>query len=211
MTVEEVQAKLAETETLLTQEVEKNKKLEGNQSNQNAYITKLEETKTSLQSSLDAIKIAADKPSLDPAITTYFKKKYTEDFANEGKANIRSNVGEDIFNILEPELNAFLKTSMTETNASIKFVIDAFNLLLGRAYSNPEHAIHKLEEGASSTQAQPQPEAQVVKTPFPTTMTNEDRGAGTPVPQKSVAAKDTKQAFTLFEDKLRNLGSNKFE
>jgi DNA repair exonuclease SbcCD ATPase subunit len=216
MTEEELKAKLEETEAELAKVKREKDTLEKNQSNQNAYITKLEEKANGLSEQIKSIQAAANKPALDPQITAYFKKKYVEDYINEGKEEIKKRDSKGVFAVLEEELDSFLKQFMNESNASIKFVLDSYSLILGRAYADPEHPINKLDitsEGAKNQKVQPQPaEPQVIVNPnFPPTMTDGDQGAGNPAAKKTIDIPDTKSAFKVLEDKLFNQGRNKFE
>lgn len=212
MTEEEMKAMLAEKESELAKVKAEKGTLEKNQSEQNAYITKLEETKSGLSNQLANVKDAANKPALDPNITAYFKKKYVEDFVNDGKAEIIKRDTKGSFPILEEELDDFLSSYMNENNASIKFIMDSYSLILGRAIADPEHAINKIEDtGAKSEDAQQQPVQTISNNLFPPTMTNEDQGAGQPAAKTRVVVPDTRSAFKALEEKLFAQGGNKFE
>jgi len=209
---EKLQKELDELKAELAREKEEKAKLEKNQSNQNAYITKLEEKANGLSAQIETIKTTANKPALDPQITAYFKKKYVEDFVKEGKEELKRRDTKGVFSIMEPELDSFLKTYMNENNASLKFILDSYSLLLGRAIADPEHAINKIEgEGVKNTEIQPEPTPTFVKPDFPPTITDADQGAGTPMPKKTIDIPDTKSAFKALEDRLFNQGANKYE
>ena len=211
MTEEEMQAKLAETQAELASVREENGKLEKNQSNQNAYITKLEEKATTLADQISSIKGSLDKPMLDPNITKYLKKKYVEDFVKEGKDLIKQRDTKNVFPKLEAELDSFIKAYMNEDNASIKFILDSYSLILGRAYEDPTHAINTVEPEVKDI-VQPIPAETKKEMPlFPPSITDADQGAGNPIAKATVIIPDTKTAFKVLEDKLYEQGRNKFE
>ena len=214
MDAETLQKELEEVKAELEKEREEKSKLLQNQSNQNSYITKLEEKANALAEQLKTIKETANKPALDPNITAYFKKKYIEDFIREGKEEIIARDTKGVFKLLEPELDNFLKAYMNENNASIKFVLDSYSLLLGRAISDPEHAINKLNDKdakSENEEAQQQTESFTVKADFPPTLTDEDLAAGTVKKEHTPKVSDTKTAFKILEERLFNSGKNKFE
>lgn len=212
MTEEELQAKLEETTNELNRLKGENDKLSKNQSEQNAYITKLEEIKNGLSAQVNNIQEAANKPALDPNITAYFKKKYVQEFANEGKAAIIANDTMNAFPLLEKELDTFLKQFMNEGNASVKFILDSYSLILGRAIADPEHPINKKkDEGVKDETVQPEPTPTLVDPLFPPTLTDEDKGAGNPAAKQTINIPDTKSAFKVLEDRLFNQGRDKFE
>lgn len=206
MTEEEIQDLKEELER-----VNKEKELlEKNQTQQNSYITKLEEKANGLASQMASIKEAANKEPIDPQITAYLQKKYVEEFISEGKDMIRSRDNKNLFPHLEEELDTFLKTYMTKDNASTKFVLDSYFLILGRAYENPDHAINKLEpkkesEAIAPTRTEP---SNIV---IPPVITDSDQSAGSPIPKPSQIIPDTRAAFKVLEDRLFEQGKNKFE
>lgn len=211
MTVEELQAKLDEAQAEIASVKSEKESLVKNQSNQNAYITKLEEKANGFAAQIASIKDAASKPALDPQITAYFKKKYVEDFVDEGKEVIKARDTKNQFSLLEKDLDAFLKQYMNETNASIKFIVDSYYLILGRAIGDPTHPINKVVDEGAKSNAQPQPQSMFIKPEVPPMLTNEDLGAGNPAAKKSIEVQDTKSAFKVLEDRLFNAGQNKFE
>ncbi len=216
MTVEELEQQLAETQAKLDASEKTNKTLEANQSNQNSYITKLEETKSALTEQINSIKSTANSPALDPNITAYFKKKYVEDFEKDGIAEIISRDTKGVFPKVEAELRSFLKAHMTENNASLKFVLDAYSLVLGRAYADPEHEIHKVDEPTPTEGEPTEPPADKgvpsnIHEPIPPTLTDSDPASGNPVPRPQVEVRNTKEAFKVFEDRLFKQGQDKYE
>lgn len=212
MTVEELQAKLEEKERELADIEKEKERLTKNESNQNSYITKLEETKLALENQIETIKEATGKPALDPAIAEYFKKRYVSDFVNDGIAEIKRRDGKGVFPILENDLTKFLKEHMTEKNASMKFVLDAYSLLLGRAYADPGHEIHKTKDNSvGETKVEEPKDVSTGTNEFPPTISDSDQGAGTPASVNREPVPDTKAAFKALEDKLFNAGKNKFE
>ena len=135
MTEEEMKARIKELEDQNKAKDSTISSLESQRSNQNAYITKLEQKAHTLESNMENVKAAANNSKdFPPEVVEYFQKKRREDYTDQAYAQIRATVSEDIFNILKPEVDAFLKTYMTESNVSVKYIVDAFHLLLGKAY-----------------------------------------------------------------------------
>lgn len=210
MTEEEVEQALAAKDAELAKLKEEKDKLEKNQSNQNAYISKLEESKNGLSESLKQIQATANKPVLDPNLTAYFKKKYVEEFIQEGKELIKKNDTRNNFELLEPELDEFLSAYMDENNASQKFILDSYSLVLGRAIANPEHAINKVPESEAGKAQEQKPEPMIVPV-LPPMMTPADQGGSIPVAKSMISVPDTKAAFKMLEERLYNNNPNKFE
>lgn len=205
MTEEELQAKLEETESELTRLKGENEKLTTNQSKQNSYITELESAKNGLTAQLNSIKEAADKPALDPNLTAYFKKKYVEDFVIDGKKQIVDQDTKGVFPLLEKDLDEFLKVYMNEENASIKFILDSYSLILGRAIADPDHPINKVEEAKDNVQPT-QTTIPIIEKEFPPIVTDQDQSSGTPEAKREQHVPDTKAAFRVLEDRLFNQG-----
>lgn len=212
MTEEELKQQFDESQKELSRLKGENDRLAKNQSEQNTYITKLEESKNGLSAQLTNIQAAANKPALDPNITAYFKKKYVEEFVNEGKATIISRDVKGVFPLLEKELDTFLKQFMTENNASLKFILDSYSLILGRAIADPSHPINKeKEEVAKNDEVQQTPTPTVINPLFTPTMTDADQSSGNPEAKRNISIPDTKSAFKALEERLFNQGQDKFE
>lgn len=214
MTVEELEQQLKDTKAELKAIQDEKNTLEKNQTNQNAYITKLEETKSALTEQIGSIKSTANAPALDPNITAYFKKKYVEDFEKDGIAEIVRRDTKGVFPKVEDELKDFLRTHMTENNASIKFVLDSYSLVLGRAYADSEHAINNIDDVEPPKDETTPKDTGIPSRPFepkPPTMTDSDPASGNVIPKQSIAVKDTREAFKVFEERLYNQGQDKFE
>ena len=189
MTEEEMNQKIAEAEARATKAEAEIADLKNQRSNQNSYITKLEGKVKGLENSIETVKNAANQaPALAPEITEYFQKKRREDYTEQAVAEIISQVGEEKYNCIKDELKDFLKLYMTEKNVSVRYIIDSFHLLLGRALANPEHEIQKVlgnkKEQAPVVEDKPATESDQDKfrnnlnNMINRTMTNDDINAG---------------------------------
>lgn len=204
MTLEELQKKL-------DQQQAENEKLAKQVKDQNAYITRLE-----------ADKSKGGTTGVDPTVQNYLKKKMREDALNESKAEIVSVVGADVYAAIEPDLIPFLDKHMTETHTNKAYIIDAFNLLLGRAYGNKDHAIHKIgKDGKQQETSQQASNAgsnastvagvqNKLASQGPSPINDQDQGGG----QTGVQAdpvKNTKEAKQRLRDRMRQqMAGNRF-
>lgn len=221
MTEEEMNQKIAEAEARAQKAEAEANDLKVQRSNQNSYITKLEGKVKGLENQIDTVKNAANTaPALAPEITEYFQKKRREDYTEQAVTEIISQVGEDKYNCLAQELKDFLKLYMTEKNVSVRYIIDSFHLLLGRALANPEHAIHGVIAPKTEVPVkQEQPISESEQTEFRNqlnrmvnrTMTNDDINAGGAPELKAPTAANTQEAMKAFKNRLFNLDSSKFE
>ena len=224
MTEEEMNQKIAEAEARASKAEAEIEDLKTQRSNQNSYITKLEGKVKGLENSLDTVKTAANNtPAIAPEITEYFQKKRREDYTEQAVTEIISQVGEDKYNCLKDELNNFLKLYMTEKNVSVRYIIDSFHLLLGRALANPDHPIHnvigdnkKVEdkpvvEDKPATESDQDLFRQNLNNMINRTMTNDDMNAGGAPEVKAPTVQNTSEAMKAFKNRLLNLDSSKFE
>jgi chromosome segregation ATPase len=225
MTEEEMNQKIAEAEERANKAEAEIEDLKTQRSNQNSYITKLEGKVKGLENQVDTVKAAANNtPALAPEITEYFQKKRREDYTEQAVTEIISQVGEDKYNCLKDELNNFLKLYMTEKNVSVRYIIDSFHLLLGRALANPDHEIHKVigdikkvEEDKPVVEDKPATESDQelfrnnLNNMVNRTMTNDDMDAGGAPEVKAPTVQNTQEAMKSFKSRLLNLDSSKFE
>ena len=219
MTEEEMKARIKELEDQNKAKDNTINSLESQRSNQNAYITKLEQKAHTLEANMENVKAAANNSKdFPPEVVEYFQKKRREDYTEQAYAQIRATVSDDVFNIIKPEVDAFLKTYMTESNVSVKYIVDAFHLLLGKAYSDPNHAIHKLNKEtepktvpqtpASSQEAIANQVARMQNQG----MTNGDQTNIAPPPVEPRKVANTREAMNEFKTRLLNgFDSTKFE
>lgn len=219
MTEEEMNQKIAEAEARAAKAEEQVRSLETQRANQNSYITKLEGKVHGLEDSMESVKKSVNTaPALAPEITEYFQKKRREDYTEQAVAEIVSQIGQEKYDCLKDELQNFLKLYMNEKNVSVRYIIDSFNLLLGRAVANPEHPIHKLLE-PKKEEPKPATISDIDRTLFAQningmqnrTMTNEDVNAGGAPEVKPQNIANTKEAMSAFKNRLFNLDSTKFE
>lgn len=222
MTEEEMKQRVEAAEAEAAKAKQEVEDLKTQRSNQNSYITKLEGKVKGLENQMDTVKNAANTaPALAPEITEYFQKKRREDYTEQAVTEIISQVGEDKYNCLAQELKDFLKLYMNEKNVSVRYIIDSFHLLLGRALANPEHAIQKVikpvEEPKPITEDKPVTESDQalfrnqLNNMVNRTMTNDDMNAGGAPEVKAPTVANTQDAMKAFKNRLFNLDSSKFE
>lgn len=223
MTEEEMKQRVEAAEAEAAKAKQEVEELKTQRSNQNSYITKLEGKVKGLENQMDTVKVAANQaPALAPEITEYFQKKRREDYTDQAVTEIISQVGEDKYNCLAQELKDFLKLYMNEKNVSVRYIIDSFHLLLGRALANPDHAIQKVikpvvEEPKPITEDKPVTESDQalfrnqLNNMVNRTMTNDDMNAGGAPEVKAPTVANTQDAMKAFKNRLFNLDSSKFE
>lgn len=223
MTEEEMNQKIAEAEEAKAKAEEQVKKLEQQRSDQNSYITKLEAKVQGLDNQVNTIKASVNNaPQLPPDITEYFQKKRREDYTEQAVNEIISKVGQDVYDCLKDDLNNFLKLYMNEKNVSVRYIVDSFSLLLGRALADKDNPIHKVI-GNAPTEEKPKQEeptaSQEDQEAFRNqlngmvnrTMTNDDINAGGAPDVKAPTVNNTREAMQSFKNRLLNLDSSKFE
>jgi len=218
MTEEQLKAKITELEGQIKAKDSTISSLESQRSNQNAYITKLEQKNQTLETNMNTVKNTVNnQKDFPPEITEYFQKKRREDYTEQAYAQVKSSVGEEVFNLIKPEVDTFLSTYMNEKNVSVKYIIDAFHLILGKAYANPNHAINAKKNVATqiATPAEPvntQAIAQQVSRMQNPGMTADDQPMTTPNPVSRPTVANTKDAMNSFKARLLNgFDSTKFE
>ena len=181
---------------------------------QNSYITKLE---TQLKTSAAAPAVAG----LDSVTQKYLEKNMRNDVIREATQRIIESFGEDIFKAVKPDWDAFLEGKMLKENTTPEFATDAFNLVLGRCFSDKNHAVHKVGKTtnptgtpaqASTTNGQAVAEVQHILVGQPPVMTGNDTGAASGLPgTQGVPVKNTKDAFSKLKEKFQNNGGNRFQ
>lgn len=205
MTLEEAKIKIAELEA-------ENSKLQAQVKNQNSYITKLEaQTKSAPNNP------GGNSNNLDPVTQAYLEKNMIKDTIAEAKENIVKQVGIEIYNAIEPDLNTWLKANMKIQNCTVEFVEDSFNLIYGRCFRNKEHKIHEvIGKGSNPQVVTPTSTPQTPVTPTnptvlnqPPVINNKDGFPSTPPqPQETKTKKDI---FSDFGRKLAAGGNNPFQ
>lgn len=220
MTEEQMKAKIAELEGQIKAKDSTISSLESQRSNQNAYITKLEQKSQTLENNLNNVKAAANNTKeFPPEVVEYFQKKRREDYTEQAYNQIKLTVNEETFNILKPEVDAFLKAYMNEQNVSVKYIVDAFHLLLGKAYADPNHVINKKAFGPASPMPEPVQEPtnnvamveQIAKM-HTQGMTNSDQPMNTPTFVEGPKVANTREAMSSFKTRLLNgFDSTRFE
>ena len=219
MTEEQLKAKIDELEGQIKAKDSTISSLESQRSNQNAYITKLEQKNQTLETNINNVKAAANNTKdFPPEMLEYFQKKRREDYTEQAYNELRITVGEEIFNLLKPEVDTFLKAYMTDSNVSVKYITDAFHLLLGKAYADKNHAINKRNQAPVTlvTPAQPIVDNKALANQVAAMqnrgMTNEDQPMNTPPVVEAPKVANTKEAMSSFKARLLNgFDSTKFE
>jgi hypothetical protein len=221
MTEEEMKNKIAEAEVEAAKAKAEADELKTQRSNQNAYITKLEGKVKGLEGSMETVKQTVNtQPALAPEIVEYFQKQRREDYMKQAEIELISQVGEAKYHCIEPDLNNFLKLYMTEKNVSVRYIVDSFHLLLGRAMANPDHAIQALinikqEEQKPTEQPVSNTDQEMFRSQLSNmvnkTMTPDDIDRGGAPEVKAPTVMNTKEAMNAFKTRLFNLDSSKFE
>jgi hypothetical protein len=218
MTEEQLKAKIDELEGQIKAKDSTISSLESQRSNQNAYITKLEQKNQTLETNMNNVKAAANNTKeFPPEMLEYFQKKRREDYTEQAYQELRISVGDEVFNLLKPEVDTFLKAYMTDSNVSVKYITDAFHLLLGKAYADPNHAINNRNKAAAPVATPVQPVdnkalANQIAAMQNRGMTNDDQSMTTPSPVQVPKVANTKDAMASFRSRLLNgFDSTKFE
>ena len=142
----------------------------------------------------------------------------TPDTIAEATVEIQRSFKKEEFDVVFPDLLAFLKANMKKSNTTVGFVVDAFDLLYARALKNKEHAIHKIGKSGTPTEtpiAQTnsnvinQVQQQTLKNTPPIISPKDGTPSGLPEPSTSV--KTTKDAFSALKSKFNGAGGNKFQ
>lgn len=220
MTEEQMKAKISELENQIKAKDTTISSLESQRSNQNAYITKLEQKAQTLETNMNNVKAAANNAKeFPPEVVEYFQKKRREDYTEQAYNQIQQSVSPEVFNLLKPEVDAFLKAYMNEQNVSVKYIVDAFHLLLGKAYADPNHAINKKAAAPASPAVDNTVQvpsgiaiAEQIAKMQNVGMTNTDQPMNTPPIVDGPKVTNTKEAMNSFKTRLLNgFDSTKFE
>lgn len=190
------------------------KDLEKQVSDQNSYITKLENK-------------AKQGDGMTPEVKKFVFNQMAEKMKSKVVKKIKEEVDPKYFDAVEPDFEAFLEKHLREDTLNEAYIIDAFNLVWGRAMRKKDHPIHQVDkadtpDGTSAdnkggsnagnpnpkkTEGQGNPSQQT-----PPTISPEDSGAGgsgapdsEPVPIKS-----TKESFNALKEKVKEFGGGRF-
>lgn len=181
---------------------------------QNSYITKLEAGRAQVSNAPQQ----ASAPAVDPAVQQYIERKMRDDTIADATVEIQKNFRKEEFDVVFPDLLAFLKLNMKKSNTTPAFVIDAFDLLYARALKNKDHAIHKIGKNGTPTETPTaQTNASVIGSVQQQTLKNTppiiSPKDGTPsgLPETSTSVKSTKDAFSALKTRFNGAGGNKFQ
>ena len=205
---EEIEAKNAEIAKLQS---EKSK----NESNQNSYITKLENEVKGLKDTLEGISKTAANPQLDPSVVKYFKEQMVKDVKARAFAQITEKVGEETFKQLKQELEDFLTTTLNSDNTHEGYIVDAFNLIYGRAITNGTLSIITPQVEEAEEQADERTPAEILQSykDTPPIITNTDSSASSDQPGSNPQTnqiRNTDEAIKSLKSKFMNLGNDRF-
>lgn len=105
------------------------KTLEKNQSNQNKYITELESKKGK---------------DVNPEMKLWFQKQRMKDYENEGIKLILDKYSEKVYEAVKDDFKNWInKNAKPEQVTNEKFFVSAFQMVLGNAIGDKDHAVHK--------------------------------------------------------------------
>ncbi len=181
---------------------------------QNSYITELEARRAQVSNAQPQ----ASAPATDPAVQQYIERKMRDDTIAEATVEIQRSFKKEEFDVVFPDLLAFLKANMKKSNTTVGFVVDAFDLLYARALKNKEHGIHKIGKSGTPTETPNtqtnsnvinQVQQQTLKNTPPTISPKDGIPSGLPEPSTKV--KDTKDAFSALKSKFNGAGGNRFQ
>lgn len=202
--IEELQIQAAKA-AQLEKEVETLKK---NASEQNSYITKLEQSKQKAQEE-DPKKGAPASLQLDPKLDRIFQhaeRSFLRELTKEAEAALILQVGQAVYDAVKTDFEDFLNKNLKTSNAELSYVLSAFDLVLGRAIKNKEHAVHKAFSVDPTKQTQP---INNQRTPNQkvSTMTPDDRVAGqlgNPNPNtQGETPRNTREAWKNFAARVK--------
>ena len=187
---------------------------------QNQYITKLEGQRGQAAPTA-APETKADAPQGQKDVYQRFiEDQMREKALEKAIAYIKANVTEEEYKAVEPDFKAFLDKNMTIQNTTQEFIVDAYNLVVGRARMIKDHAINQIGKG-STPAATPTPPTngatiatvQSVIANQPPVMSDKDKSAasGTPLPNAQQGIKSTKDAFANLRNTFAGAGGNKYQ
>lgn len=196
-----------------------NEQLKENQRKQNQYITQLEAKAKGAPAPTTA-PAGTPNDGLDDVYKRFIEGQMREQTLAKAVAFIKQRVSAEEYTAVEADFLGFLDNNMTAKNCTQDFIVDAFNLVMGRARMNAEHAINKVGKGGTPT-ATPTPttngqtiaQVQSVIASQPPVMSDKDKGAasGNPVPTAPPGIKSTKDAFAALGSKFASAGGNKYQ
>ena len=188
-------------------------------SDQNSYITKL----TNQLKEPKAAGNPGTSPAADSITTEYIRKKMREEVIAKATSYIVDAVGQQVFDAVKPDFDAFLEKNMKPENTTEAYAIDSFNLVYGRCLTKKDHPVHAVLGKAVNPNGTPTPqiagtngqqvaEVQNVISGQPPVMSGTDASAGQGLPGvQGTPVKNTKDAFSRLRDRVANSGGNRFQ
>lgn len=188
---------------------------------QNQYITKLEGQRggAAPTPAPEAPKATAQQGHKD-VYQRFIEDQMREKALDKAIAYIKSHVSEEEYKAIEPDFLAFIQQNMTVQNTTQEFIVDAFNLVMGRARMVKDHAINQIGKG-STPAATPTPPTngatiaavQSVIANQPPVMSDKDKSAatGAQLPNVPQGVRSTKDAFANLRKTFAGAGGNKYQ
>lgn len=178
-----------------------NEQLKKNQAEQNSYITKLEAQRNQQPQAKPAAN--PQTQGIDSVYASFIEDQMRKTRLEEAVTHIKAHISAEEYAAIEEDFIAFLNANMTAKNCTKDFIIDAFNLVYGRAKLLPDHKLNKVGKGSTTPTPTPNTNAatvaavQSVIASQPPVMTGKDQSAasGTPQPVPPEGVKSTKDAF----------------
>ncbi len=212
MTPEE---KVIQLEKDLAEERAANKKTQKNVSDQNSYITKLEQQLKDSERSQPA-------PQMDSIVQKYLEDMMRKDVIEKAATQLKEDYSEDRYRAVEKDFLEFLDGHMTKSKMTKEFVYDAFCLVLGKALRDKDHPIQKIGKAAppSGTPDNPigtnsnaiQQVQDVIKNrTAPPIISDSDLSAAGGPPSTETPVKNTKDAFANLKNRFNDAGGQRFQ
>lgn len=189
---------------------------------QNQYITKLEGQRgqaAPTTAAPEAPKANAPQGQKD-VYQRFIEEQMREKALDKAIAHIKAHVSEEEYKAVEKDFLEFLNQNMRIENTTQEFIVDAFNLVMGRARMLKDHAINQIGKG-STPAATPTPPTngatiaavQSVIANQPPVMSDKDKSAasGTSLPNVPQGIKNTKDAFANLRQTFAGAGGNKYQ
>jgi len=179
---------------------------------QNSYITKLESQTKQGQPN------AQGGQTVDPVVQRYLEKKMRMDTIEEGVHQIKIDYAPEEFDAVHPDLLAFLNANMKKENTTVGFVVDAFDLLYGRAKKNKAHAIHQIGKAtppsgtpaSTNDKAIQSAQAKALES-TPPVIAGNDGTPGIPPAGTQQPVSNTNEAFKTLKNKFGQSGGGRFQ
>lgn len=214
MTVEEQLQQLQEQHEKAQKEIETLKK---NQSEQNAYITKLEKEKADALNEAEKLaKATQSKGSTsNSAYENYMRNKWRTEVVDNALESLKKDYPANHVELLRDDIVEYCKKNMTDQTTTEKYAKKVFAMLYGEALGDKNHAIHKLDQDPDP-KPEDKPDPTKKKEPSslsdaltPHTMTKGDTeaGQGNVPPAGKEGPKSTRDSFNALKERLASVNN----